>query len=318
VEMLGTILLISIGFFSIYNADDQSISSVAFLGVIALGAQRLLPILQQIYSSLSSIQSNSRSLYDVLQLLDHSSFSNLGLSKTPISFNERIEFVDLTFAYGCEAQPVLKKVSFSIKKGDRVGVVGKTGQGKSNLLDIQLGLLEPDTGFISIDNLRLDKQNCQQWQRRIAHVPQSIFLADTTVTENIAFGVPPNLIDLDRVMYAANLAKIDTDIKSWTLGYNTIVGERGIRLSGGQRQRIGLARALYKNCDVLILDEATSALDSHTEKQVMTAINSMNSNVTIILIAHRLSTLDSCNVILEVADGGVVYKDGPEVNIRKA
>jgi ATP-binding cassette subfamily B protein len=143
-------------------------------------------------------------------------------------------------------------------------------------------------------------------------------LADTTVTENIAFGVPPNLIDLDRVMYAANLAKIDTDIKSWTLGYNTIVGERGIRLSGGQRQRIGLARALYKNCDVLILDEATSALDSHTEKQVMTAINSMNSNVTIILIAHRLSTLDSCNVILEVADGGVVYKDGPEVNIRKA
>jgi len=314
VEMIGTLLLIGIAYMCVRYQTSGSISSIAFLGMVALGAQRLLPILQQIFSSLSSIQSNNASLNDVLELLSQPSLIRSDPPKELLPFDRKIEFVDLSFAYGSDSELVLKNINFSINRGDHVGVIGKTGEGKSTLVDLLLGLLEPTAGFISIDHIALDSLNCRQWQSRIAHVPQNIFLADTTVAENIAFSVPKALIDMERVIRAAKLACISSDIERWDLGYRTVIGERGIRLSGGQRQRVGIARALYKNCDVLVLDEATSALDIETEQEVMTAINQLNKDITIILIAHRLSTLASCNLILEVSGGSVISKVGPKLS----
>lgn len=308
VEMLGTLLLIIIAYVSVRYSTDQSVSSIVFLGVIALGAQKLLPILQQIYSSLTSIQSNGGFLKDVLELLGQNNLKNLQVSNSPLIFNKSIELVGVSFAYNNSQPLILNDVSISIKKGDRVGVIGKTGEGKSTLLDILLGLIEPSIGYISIDKVRLEPSNYRQWQSRIAHVPQFIFLADTTVAENIAFGVPTQLIDLDRVKNAAKLAQISKDIESWSSRYSTVVGERGVRLSGGQRQRIGLARALYKDSDVLILDEATSSLDRETENLVITAINDLPKKITLISIAHRLSTLNGCNLIIKIEGGKVVCK----------
>lgn len=305
VEMIGTLLLILVASITASYGIDDSISTVAFVGVIALGAQRLLPVMQQVFASLASIQSNAASLTDVLNLLDKEDLININFPVKEMMFNNDIQFVGVSFAYSNDGANTLSDVNFSINKGDKVGVIGKTGSGKSTLVDILLGLLVPTSGYILIDGLRLDLDNCRKWQLQIAHVPQSIFLADSTIKENIAFGVPSHLINLDDVKRAARLACIAKDIDCWDLKYDTVVGERGIRLSGGQIQRIGLARALYKNCEVLILDEATSALDIETEQEIIDGINAMNQAVTVISIAHRLSTLNGCNLILEVKNGNV-------------
>jgi len=309
VEMVGTLILIIIAYISVRYSTDQSVSSVAFLGIIALGAQKLLPIFQQIYSSLTSIQSNSGFLKDILILLRQKNPKHLKVSNSPLIFNKTIELVDVCFAYNDSLPFVFKDVSLSIKKGDRVGIIGKTGEGKSTLIDILLGLIEPSAGHILIDKSKLNPNNYKQWQSHIAHVPQFIFLADTTVAENIAFGVPTNMIDLNRVKNAAKIAEISKDIENWSKGYSTVVGERGVRLSGGQRQRIGIARALYKDSDVLVMDEATSSLDEETEKLVISAINNLGKEITLILIAHRLSTLNNCNLIIKVEGGKVICKD---------
>jgi ATP-binding cassette subfamily B protein len=190
---------------------------------------------------------------------------------------------------------------------------GITGSGKSTLLDLTMGLLQPSEGAILIDGVSLDRYEKRRgWQGHIAHVPQSIFLSATTIAENIAFGVPKDKIDLEKVKRCAQMAQISDTIANWPKGYNTQVGERGIRLSGGQRQRIGIARALYKDVDVLILDEATSALDEQTEAEVMEAIHRLNPELTIIMVAHRLSTLERCDEILEL-HGQQIHKTTPIV-----
>jgi ATP-binding cassette subfamily B protein len=193
----------------------------------------------------------------------------------------------------------------SIAKGSRVGFIGVTGSGKSTLLDIVMGLLEPTEGKIEIDGAPITMSNNRAWQAHIAHVPQSIFLADSTIEENIAFGVPQEEIDRMRVQQAARQAQIAETIEKWPKQYQTFVGERGIRLSGGQRQRIGTARALYKKADVIIFDEATSALDNETEQDVMQAIESLSKDLTLLIIAHRLTTLKNCTQIVELAGGGI-------------
>ncbi len=306
VEMIGTLVLILVATITANHNMDDSISTVAFVAVIALGAQRLLPVMQQVFVSLASIQSNAASLTDILNLLDKKNSIHTNLPVNQMVFNNDIQFVGVSFAYDKQCGNTLSEVNFSIRKGDKVGVVGKTGSGKSTLIDILLGLLTPTSGHILIDGVRLGLDNCKNWQLRIAHVPQSIFLADSSVKENIAFGIPLNQINLDEVKKAAHIACIHMDIDSWDLKYDTVVGERGVRLSGGQIQRIGLARALYKKCDVLILDEATSALDLETEQEVIKGINDMNENVTVVSIAHRLTTLNNCNLILEVKNGVVI------------
>ena len=193
-----------------------------------------------------------------------------------------------------------------------MGFVGSTGSGKSTTLDLLMGLLFPSKGKFLVDDQLIDEKNARAWQQTIAHVPQNIFLADSTIAENIAFGVPPEAINRERVEQAAYRAQIADFIEKQPEGYNTFVGERGIRLSGGQRQRIGIARALYKQASVLVFDEATSALDNATEQSVMRSIEGLSQNLTILIIAHRLTTVQHCDVIVELRRGQVVAQGSYE------
>jgi ATP-binding cassette subfamily B protein len=207
----------------------------------------------------------------------------------------------------------LRNISFEIIRGERVGVIGATGSGKSTTLDLLLGLLQPTNGTILIDGEPLAGEKVFAWQKSLSHVPQVIYLADASIAENIAFGLPKDKIDMVQVRKAARLAQISEHIESLEAGYDTFVGERGIRLSGGQRQRIGIARALYKNATVLVFDEATSALDDETEAELMKAIDVLSKDLTVIMIAHRLSTVRRCDKILKLHKGKVVAFDTPDI-----
>jgi ATP-binding cassette subfamily B protein len=222
-----------------------------------------------------------------------------------LEFKKQISLSNLSFRYSPKTPMVLNKINLNIKKGSRVGFIGTTGSGKSTLLDIVMGLLAPTEGTFSVDGQVITIVNQRAWQAHIAHVPQSIFLADTTIEENIAFGVPKNKIDRRRVIQVARQSQIADIIAKWPSQYETIVGERGIRLSGGQRQRIGIARALYKKADVLIFDEATSALDNETEHMVMESIGELSEDLTVLIIAHRLTTLKKCTQIIEIVDSNI-------------
>jgi ATP-binding cassette subfamily B protein len=305
-EVLGMLLISALAYMLARQSDGIE-KAVPILGALAIGAQRLLPILQQMYSSWTSIQGSQESLRDILDLLDQPLPNYL---KTPTTkkliFENKITLKNLGFKYGTENPWVLRQINLSIDKGSRIGFIGVTGSGKTTLLDIVMGLLQPVEGEILIDGQVLTTFNQRSWQSNIAHVPQSIFLTDSTIEENIAFGIPRKLIDHQRVLQAAQQAQIAETIESWPLKYETLVGERGVKLSGGQRQRIGIARALYKQAQVIIFDEATSALDNETEQIVMDAINHLGENLTILIIAHRLSTLKDCKKIVKLNQGGIM------------
>lgn len=308
-EALGMVLIAVLAYTLTKQTDGIS-KAIPVLGALAISAQRLLPVLQQAYSSWSWIQASRSSLQDTLELLDQS-LPNYAkhLAIQPIVFNQSIKLDQVGFHYKPNSSFILNQISLNISKGSRVGFIGSTGSGKSTLLDIIMGLLQPTSGSLKIDNQLITPENNRSWQMHIAHVPQSIFLADSSIEENIAFGVPKSEIDHHRVIQAARQAQIDESIQRWPEKYQTFVGERGIRLSGGQRQRIGIARALYKQADVIIFDEATSALDSETEQAVMHAIESLSKELTLLIIAHRLSTLKNCTQVVELA-GGKIKKNG--------
>ena len=274
---------------------------VPILGALALGAQRLLPALQQVYGSYSTIRGVEVSLKDALDLLNQPlpEYADQP-SPTPIPFEREIKLKNLSFGYTKDTSLVLKNINLCIAKGERIGFMGVTGSGKSTLLDIVMGLLQPTDGKLTIDQKPINSQNRRAWQAHIAHVPQNVYLSDSTIEENIAFGVSKEKIDRQRVEKAAKQAQIGELIEEWKDGYQTLVGERGIRLSGGQRQRIGIARALYKKADVLIFDEATSALDNETEQAVMEAIKGLGEKLTILIIAHRLTTLKGCDRVVKL------------------
>jgi ATP-binding cassette, subfamily B, bacterial PglK len=299
-EAIGMTLIAGLAYV-MTQQEDGMVTAIPVLGALALGAQRLLPALQQAYASYSTIKGSKSSLEDVLSLLDQPlpEYADQPLPKS-ISFEEEIKLNNLNFRYIKDSSWVLKNVNFSLKKGNRIGFMGVTGSGKSTLLDIIMGLLTPTEGELIIDNQTIDNQNRRAWQAHIAHVPQSIYLSDCTIEENIAFGVAKELIDHQRVKKSAQQAQIADLIEQWKDGYQTFVGERGVRLSGGQRQRIGIARALYKQANVLIFDEATSALDNETERAVMDAIEDLGEKITILIIAHRLTTLKGCDKIIKL------------------
>jgi len=305
-EALGMILIAALAY-SLAQQVDGIAKAIPILGALALGAQRLLPVLQQAYGSWTQINSGQSSLKDTLDLLDQPlpDSANQPLPQK-IPFNHSIILKQLSFRYNSQTPYVLKQLNLTITKGSRVGFMGTTGSGKSTLLDIVMALLQPTSGKLEIDGQPITPINQRAWQLHIAHVPQAIFLADSTIEENIAFGVPKDQIDHDRVRQAAAQAQIAESIESWPKQYQTFVGERGIRLSGGQRQRIGIARALYKQANVIIFDEATSALDNETEQAVMQAIESLSKDLTLLIIAHRLTTLKNCSQIVEMGDGGIV------------
>lgn len=299
-EALGIGLIALLAYILSLN-DEGLATAIPILGALALGSQRLLPVLQQAYQAWSNIQSSQASVLDALALLEQP-LPDLITTTTSrsISFSREIYIKQLGFRYD-DTQPwIFRNISLTIPKGSRVGFIGGTGSGKSTLLDIVMGLLSPCEGSLQVDGEPITKENHRLWQAHIAHVPQVIYLADGTINENIAFGVPVDQIDFEKVVRAAKIAQISQTIEGWRDQYKTKVGERGIRLSGGQRQRIGIARALYKNADVFIFDEATSALDSETERAVMKAIDNFSNEITILVIAHRITTLKNCNKIVEL------------------
>jgi ABC-type bacteriocin/lantibiotic exporter with double-glycine peptidase domain len=302
VETLGMVLIAAIAF-SLTGQNDRLASSIPVLGALALAAQRLLPLLQTLYEGWSMIRGAQNSLFDTLQLMEQPLPAGAhSPPPEPLPFVREITLEKIAFRYRPQAPWVLENVQLTITRGMRVGFIGKTGSGKSTLLDILTGLIAPSAGRLRIDGVTLTAENSPAWQRHIAHVPQMLFLSEASIEENIALGVPRHLINPEKVRKAAHLAQIAQTIETWPAGYQTPVGERGIRLSGGQRQRIGIARALYKEADVIVFDEATSALDSQTEESVMEAINALHGEITVLLIAHRLSTLRSCDWVVELAD----------------
>ncbi len=305
-EALGMVLIAALAYALSRQAGGIA-TALPVLGALALGAQRLLPALQQIYGAWASIAGGHASLADTIALLDQPLPSELlQPAPAPLLFQKDIQFRGACFRYTGDGPWVLDGLNLTIPKGARVGFVGSTGSGKSTTLDLLMGLLMPTEGELLVDGQPISGIRVRAWQQTIAHVPQSIYLADTTLAENIAFGVSPEAIDLDRVRQAARQAHISDFIETRPEGYHAYVGERGIRLSGGQRQRIGIARALYKQASVLVFDEATSALDNATEQSVMDAIEGLNRDLTILLIAHRLTTVRRCDIIVELEHGQVV------------
>ena len=306
IEGVGMVLIAALAYV-LSRQPGGVASALPVLAALAFGAQRLLPAVQQSYNSWTTIAGCEASLTDTLELLDQKlpEYALQSVS-APMSFRSAIRFVDVDFRYSDQDPLVLAGLNLVIPKGARVGFVGSTGSGKSTTLDLLMGLLTPSAGQLLVDDQPISGSRLPAWQKSIAHVPQSIYLADATFAENIAFGVPLANIDRTLVKVAARQAHISKFIESRPGDYESLVGERGIRLSGGQRQRIGIARALYKQASVLVFDEATSALDSVTEQSVMEAIEGLNRDLTILMVAHRVTTVRHCDIIVELGRGGVV------------
>ncbi|WP_244673101.1 ABC transporter ATP-binding protein [Mesorhizobium sp. 131-2-1] len=303
IEATGMVIIAALAYLLITQTNNAG-QVLPMLGTFALGAQRLVPLMQLIYANWALVLGNIAGVEAVLKAIEAPlpADSHEPPSKR-LPFDRAIVLRDLSFHYAPDQAPVIERFSLTIVKGAKVGFVGKTGSGKSTTVDLVMGLLEPTSGVIEIDGLPLDRNTRRAWQRQIAHVPQSIFLSDASIAENIAFGIDPATIDRDRVRNAAQQAALGDFIESLPQGYETRVGERGVRLSGGQRQRIGIARALYKQATVLVFDEATSALDMETEAAVMEAIRGLPSELTVLIIAHRLTTVENCDEIVTIENG---------------
>ncbi|MDA7677016.1 ABC transporter ATP-binding protein/permease [bacterium] len=300
------------------NGKAESSNILPLLGTIALGSQKLLPAFHQTYASWASLRGGLPSFLAVLELLEQSYDQNVinenSKALLSIGHDSTIEIKNLYFQYS-ESQPfVIKDLCLKLRSGTKIGIIGPTGSGKSTFIDIFMGLLRPSRGQILIDGK--DIYNDENFgfitslRNSIAHVPQTIYLADTTIEENIAFGKKREDIDFELVRKVATQAQVSDFINSLPQGYNSIVGEGGTLLSGGQRQLIGLARALYKESQIIVLDEATSALDDNTEKSIMEVINNLDNNRMILIVAHRLTTVMKCDRILKIEDG-IIVGDGP-------
>ncbi len=286
---------------------DALVGFIPLLGVLAFAGQRLLPELQSVYQSITSMIAGSAALDAV-----YADFSVEGErplvsnAPAPLRLTKELQLSEIVYTYPNSERASLDGISLKIRAGERIGVIGSSGAGKTTLADIILGLLIPDRGEISVDGQRIDSQNLRAWQQTIGYVPQDIFLTDASLAENIAFGVEKDEIDRQRIFQAAESAMLhDFAVAELPHGYDTMIGERGVRLSGGQRQRIGIARALYHDADLIVFDEATSALDNITESDVMAAIEALPGDKTVLIIAHRLSTIRHCDRITMLERGKV-------------
>lgn len=309
--VFGGILIVLLYFLKDRGGLEAALPVVS---LYALAGYRLMPALQSMYKQLSELRFNKPALDAVHQAFTEADIKDESLETTEASSLESamglkqsllIEYV--TYAYPGMERAALNKVTIEIAALSTVGLVGHTGSGKTTLVDVILGLLVPSKGSLVVDGVQIEDKNRRKWQKSIGYVPQQIFLSDDTVAANIAFGIPPDKIDHEAVVRASRVANLhDFVMQDLQNGYDTIVGERGVRLSGGQRQRIGIARALYRDPDILVLDEATSALDNLTELAVMEAVHRLSRQKTIILIAHRLSTVMSCDNIFYLERGEVI------------
>jgi ABC-type multidrug transport system fused ATPase/permease subunit len=303
IEAIG-VIIISIIAYIIINQSENKDYIIGILGTIGLGVQRMLPALQNIYSSWASIYGSEKSMVEILKIVELENeikkrdqinkLGTLGELKT-------LELKNVYYKY--EKINILNDVNLKINKGDCIGIVGKTGSGKSTFIDLAMGLINPTEGLITINNITIGNNHLEEWRRKIAHVPQHIYLIDATIKENIAFGSQIDAIDMEQIKRVSDIAQISEEIEQLSDKYETIVGERGVKLSGGQIQRLGIARALYTNKEILILDEATSALDHTTESRVMESIFNSRKEITMLIIAHRISTLNKCNKIIKIENG---------------
>ena len=314
-ESLG-LILISILSFILISGNGNITEVLPLLGVLAIAAQRLIPSLQMIYTNWAGIKDRSASVISVIELVEKRIPNNLKpLKKFKPNSETLIKIKSLNYHYHKEKN-ILKNINLEIKVGEKIGIIGKTGSGKSTFLDVFMGLLPPSSGRINVDNKPLDHKDLNQvsgWVSNISHAPQSVYLIDSSIISNIAIGIPPNLIDRSKAEHAAKLAHIYEFISKLPLGMETHVGENGARLSGGQKQRIGIARALYREANILVLDESTSALDENTESNVLHSIFGMKNRPTIILISHRLKSLLACDAIYRLNSGRLVNVDKNEL-----
>lgn len=285
---------------------DELVSALPVLGAIVLGGQRLLPALQQAYGTWTSVAGNTASLAEAVELLEQPmDLETESPVPAALDFRDSIKFCSMSFRYEESGPLVIDNFDLTIPVGARIGIAGPTGSGKSTVLDLLMGLLEPTKGTLTVDGLEISGASLKSWQRSVAHVPQSIFLTDSSFAANIAFGIKPEDIDRERVRRVAEQAELAKFIEETTSGYESHIGENGVRLSGGQRQRIGIARALYKGASVLVLDEATSALDSKTEAAIMHSIECLGRNITVFIVTHRLATMKNIDLIVELANGRI-------------
>ncbi len=277
------------------------------LGAIAVGGQRLLPALQQGYFAWASIMATEAHLRESIDFLDQPvDERSEGPPPPPLGLSDRVSLRGVGFRYSDASPWVLQDVDLEVQKGSRVAIVGPSGSGKSTLLDLLMGLLEPTAGRIEVDGRRIDPSTIRGWQRTLAHVPQHVFLTDASIVDNIVMGTSTSGADLDRVREVVESAHLEEVVAAASGGLDARVGERGARLSGGQRQRVGIARALYHGADLLVLDEATSALDNVTERKVIREITDGSPGITMVVVAHRLSTIEDYDQIVELVDGRVV------------
>ena len=298
-------------------------SALPIISLYVFAGYRLLPSLQLIYASLTQLSYVGPSLDALNNDIKKLQSTNLNVIQNPLSLNKSITLNEIDYSYPNTTRVALKNININIPAKSTVGFVGTTGSGKTTTADVILGLLEPQKGYLEVDQLKITKNNSRSWQRSIGYVPQQIYLSDDTISANIAFGLQGDQINQKQVEEVAKIANLHNFIMDELPDkYMTTVGERGIRISGGQQQRIGIARALYHNPQLLILDEATSALDTQTEKAVMDAVNNLSKNITIILIAHRINTLKKCDIIFEFEKGELVnqfsYNDLKQSNFSSS
>ncbi len=316
-----SIIMFTIGIKSL--GVENSADFVSKLAAFALGSFRILPAIGRISSSMNSILSRIPSIHALYETVeearkysethpenDYEKKETYKIEGDP--FKSELSLENVTFRYNPDADYIFKNLNLKIKKGSSIAIIGQSGAGKSTLVDILLGLLVPEEGQVCLDGVNIT-QIPETWAKTVGYIPQSVFLTDSSIKVNIAFGVYEKQIDEDRVRAVIKQAELEDFVNSLPEGINTFVGDRGVRLSGGQRQRIAIARALYHNPQIMVLDEATSALDNETETAIMDAINSLQGQVTLIIVAHRLSTVKKCDIIYEVSDRGLVERNKEDV-----
>ncbi len=305
----GSIIGLLLYLMNNYQSDLSKILPI--VSVYALACIKLLPAFQQVYNSTANIKGNIAALESIEKDLESAMQKKINLNNTKHEYlipKDEISLENITFTYPEKEKAVIKSLNMLIPANNVVGIVGSSGSGKSTIIDILMGLIEPNNGNLKVDNIVINDENIRQWQNTIGFVAQSIFLSDGTIAENIAFGIPKNDINQKQVFQALKQAHLYELVQGLEYGIDTLVGERGVKLSGGQRQRIGIARALYHKAEVLVFDEATSSLDGVTEKMIMQAIQNFKGLKTIILIAHRLKTVQKCDQIFFIENGQVVDK----------
>jgi ABC-type multidrug transport system fused ATPase/permease subunit len=310
-EGMGVILAAFLIIFWNYfmHSSNEIIEAFPTLAAIAIGTQKILPLINNLYLNFSIFKGNVYQVDDVLNVLNkHAEKDKIKIlvKEREINFKNFISFNNVDFSYEDKNEYILENINLEIKKGSKVGIIGKSGEGKSTFLDLLMGFLEPKRGLISVDGIKLSSETLSSWQSKISHVPQKLFLSDSSILENIAFGRFIKDIDLNKVETVSKKAQLHKFINSLKEGYHEQIGERGIKLSGGQIQRVGLARSLYKNSEIIIFDEATNSLDTETERLIMEELYSLEKNLTIIIVAHRLNTLSKCDVIFEVKNKKII------------